>query len=81
MEVSKEILVRLGKENINDLEDLAEFSKEIWKQVVDNLKHLGGWMKNPDKEKDSNNPPTVLQTPYLFRARTQKRLLEASELT
>eukprot|EP00957_Ditylum_brightwellii_P024939 1885608-Ditylum_brightwellii.AAC.1 len=40
-----------------------------------------GWMKNPDKKKNNTNPPTVLQTPYLFGASMQKRLIEASELT
>eukprot|EP00957_Ditylum_brightwellii_P092688 7057508-Ditylum_brightwellii.AAC.1 len=41
---------------------------------------LGCWMKNPDKKQD-NNPPTIPQTMYLFRVRTQKRLLKESELT
>eukprot|EP00957_Ditylum_brightwellii_P032613 2471806-Ditylum_brightwellii.AAC.1 len=81
MEVSKETLVQLGKEGIKELEDLAEFSKDIWKQVAENLKRLGGQMKNPDKEKDNNNPLVVPLTPYLFGATTQKRLLEVSELT
>eukprot|EP00957_Ditylum_brightwellii_P007553 571442-Ditylum_brightwellii.AAC.1 len=81
MEVSKEMLVQLGKEGIKELEDLAEFSKEIWKQVAENLKRMGGWMKNLDKKKDINNLSMVPQTLYLFGARIQKRLLEASELT
>eukprot|EP00957_Ditylum_brightwellii_P126940 9677447-Ditylum_brightwellii.AAC.1 len=81
IEVAKETLNQLGKEDIKDLENLADFSKEIWKQVVENLECLGGWMKNPDKKKDNDNPSMVPQTLYLFRARTQKRLLEASELT
>eukprot|EP00957_Ditylum_brightwellii_P200886 15313210-Ditylum_brightwellii.AAC.1 len=37
-------------------------------------------MKNLDKEKADDNPFTIPQTPYPFRVRTQKRLLEASEL-
>eukprot|EP00957_Ditylum_brightwellii_P117874 8991723-Ditylum_brightwellii.AAC.1 len=37
-------------------------------------------MKNPDKEHGNNNPSTIPQTPYTFGVRTQKRLLEASEL-
>eukprot|EP00957_Ditylum_brightwellii_P158997 12101843-Ditylum_brightwellii.AAC.1 len=80
MEVTKETLAQLGKEGIKDVEDLAEFSKEIWKQVAENLKHPGGWMKNPDREINQNHS-AVPQTLYLFGARTQKRLLEASELT
>eukprot|EP00957_Ditylum_brightwellii_P160399 12210555-Ditylum_brightwellii.AAC.1 len=59
MEVLKERLVQLGKGGIKEVEDLAEFSKEIWKQVAENLKRLGGWMKNLDKKQDNNNPPMV----------------------
>eukprot|EP00957_Ditylum_brightwellii_P149003 11344626-Ditylum_brightwellii.AAC.1 len=81
MEVSKETLVQLGQEGIKKVKDLAEFSKDNWKQVAENLKHPGGWMKNLDKKQDNNNPPTIPQTLYLFGVRTQKRLLKASELT
>eukprot|EP00957_Ditylum_brightwellii_P170414 12971998-Ditylum_brightwellii.AAC.1 len=81
MEVSKETLVQLGKEGIKEVEDLAEFSKDNWKQVAENLKRPGGQIKNPDKKQDNNNPPTIPQTLYLFGVRMQKRLLKASELT
>eukprot|EP00957_Ditylum_brightwellii_P106869 8152761-Ditylum_brightwellii.AAC.1 len=50
----------------------------MWKQVVDNLKRPGGWMKNLDK--DSLKDSTVPQTLCIFRAKMQKRLLKASEL-
>eukprot|EP00957_Ditylum_brightwellii_P097279 7408816-Ditylum_brightwellii.AAC.1 len=62
MEVSKETLSQLGLEGIKKVKDLAEFSKATWKQVVENLKRLGGWMKNPDKVQDNNNPSTIPQT-------------------
>eukprot|EP00957_Ditylum_brightwellii_P159280 12123999-Ditylum_brightwellii.AAC.1 len=81
MEVAKETLAQLGKEGIKKVEGLAKFSKEIWKQVAENLKHPGGRMKNPDKEKDEKSPATVPQTLYLFGKRQQKSLLEASGLT
>eukprot|EP00957_Ditylum_brightwellii_P103028 7852121-Ditylum_brightwellii.AAC.1 len=81
MEVTKETLAQLGLEGIKKVEDLAEFSNENWKQVTENLKHLGGRMKNPDKVHGIDNPSTIPQTPYPFGVRTQKRLLEASELT
>eukprot|EP00957_Ditylum_brightwellii_P138576 10562471-Ditylum_brightwellii.AAC.1 len=79
MEVAKEILEELRKEGINKAEDLAKFTKEMWKQVADNLKHPGGWMKNPDKDAEKNHA-TVPQTPYLFGVKAQKRLLEVSKL-
>eukprot|EP00957_Ditylum_brightwellii_P004817 367315-Ditylum_brightwellii.AAC.1 len=63
MEVVKEMLVQLGNEGIKEVEDFAEFSKEIWKQIAKNLKHQGGQMKNLDKKKDSSNASMVTQTP------------------
>eukprot|EP00957_Ditylum_brightwellii_P131125 10001325-Ditylum_brightwellii.AAC.1 len=80
MEVTKETLTQLGHEGIKKVEDLVEFSKDNWKQVMENLKRLGGRMKNPDKEHGNNNPSMIPQTPYFFGVRTQKRLQEASEL-
>eukprot|EP00957_Ditylum_brightwellii_P076983 5851063-Ditylum_brightwellii.AAC.1 len=67
MEVTKETLTQLGNEGIKKVEDLAEFSKENWKQVTENLKRPGGQMKNPGKEPGNNNPSTIAQTPYPFR--------------
>eukprot|EP00957_Ditylum_brightwellii_P133195 10155562-Ditylum_brightwellii.AAC.1 len=81
MEVSKESLAQLGQEGIKRVEDLVEFSKDNWKQIAENLKRPGGWMKNPDKEKGNNNPSTIPQAPYPLGVRTQKRLQEASKLT
>eukprot|EP00957_Ditylum_brightwellii_P062826 4767111-Ditylum_brightwellii.AAC.1 len=37
-------------------------------------------MKNPEKEPGNETPSTIAQTPYPFGVRTQKRLIEASEL-
>eukprot|EP00957_Ditylum_brightwellii_P047124 3578547-Ditylum_brightwellii.AAC.1 len=81
MEVMKETLDQLGLEEIKKVEDLAEFSKENWKQVTENLKCSRGWMRNPDKVPGNNNPSKIPQTPYPFGVRMQKRLQEASELT
>eukprot|EP00957_Ditylum_brightwellii_P039381 2978701-Ditylum_brightwellii.AAC.1 len=78
MEVVKDTMEELGKEGIKEVKDLAEFTKETWKQVVDNLKCLGGQIKNPDIQANKNHV-TVPQTLYLFGAKTQKILLEASK--
>eukprot|EP00957_Ditylum_brightwellii_P100074 7626641-Ditylum_brightwellii.AAC.1 len=74
------MLAQLGQEGIKKIEDLAEFSKDNWKQVAENLKRPGGQMRNLDKEQGNNNPSTIPQTPYPFGVRTRKRLQEASEL-
>eukprot|EP00957_Ditylum_brightwellii_P115801 8832741-Ditylum_brightwellii.AAC.1 len=62
MEVTKETLAQLGLKGIKKVEDLAEFSKVNWKQVAENLKRPGGWMKNPDKVYSNDNPSTIPQT-------------------
>eukprot|EP00957_Ditylum_brightwellii_P094381 7186381-Ditylum_brightwellii.AAC.1 len=67
----KETLTQLGHEGIKKVENLAQFSKDNWKQVAENLKRQGGWMKNLDKEHGNDNPSTIAQTPYPFRVRTQ----------
>eukprot|EP00957_Ditylum_brightwellii_P046147 3501138-Ditylum_brightwellii.AAC.1 len=66
MEVTKETLTQLGLKGIKKVEDLAEFSKDNWKQVTENLKHLGGRMKNLDKIHCNENPSMIPQTPYPF---------------
>eukprot|EP00957_Ditylum_brightwellii_P090092 6861208-Ditylum_brightwellii.AAC.1 len=66
MEVMKETLAQLGIEGIKKVEDLAEFSKDNWEQVTENLKCPGGKMKNPDKIHSDENPSTIPQTPYPF---------------
>eukprot|EP00957_Ditylum_brightwellii_P136579 10415215-Ditylum_brightwellii.AAC.1 len=60
MEVLKETLVELGKEGIKEAKDLAKVDKDTWKQVAENLKRPGGWMKN--LEKDTKKTSTVPQT-------------------
>eukprot|EP00957_Ditylum_brightwellii_P021752 1640908-Ditylum_brightwellii.AAC.1 len=59
MEVMKETLAQLGLKGIKKVEDLVEFSKDSWKQVVENLKYPGGRMKNPDKVQGDENPSTI----------------------
>eukprot|EP00957_Ditylum_brightwellii_P049976 3788420-Ditylum_brightwellii.AAC.1 len=81
MEASKGTLAQLGQEGIQKVKDLAEFSKDNWKQVAKNLERPGGQMKNPDKEHGNDNPSTIPQIPYPFGVKTQKRLQEALELT
>eukprot|EP00957_Ditylum_brightwellii_P160291 12202200-Ditylum_brightwellii.AAC.1 len=61
MELWKETLVQLGQEEIKKVEDLAEFSKENWKQVADNLERRGGQMKNQDKNKTTTTLPRFLK--------------------
>eukprot|EP00957_Ditylum_brightwellii_P018043 1359820-Ditylum_brightwellii.AAC.1 len=78
MEVVAMLLVQLRKEGIKEANDFTEFDKGMWMQVSENLKCPGGWMKN--LEKNAKKTPKVPQTPYLFGAKIQKRLLEAFKL-
>eukprot|EP00957_Ditylum_brightwellii_P154830 11783993-Ditylum_brightwellii.AAC.1 len=55
MEVVKNVIEELGGKGIKEVKDLAKFKREMWKQVADNLKCLGGQMKNPDIGADKNH--------------------------
>eukprot|EP00957_Ditylum_brightwellii_P195253 14874772-Ditylum_brightwellii.AAC.1 len=59
--------------------EVAKETLDIWKWVAENLKCLGGRMKNPDR--DANHSYAMVpQTLYLFGTNIQKRLIKASKL-
>eukprot|EP00957_Ditylum_brightwellii_P083186 6325074-Ditylum_brightwellii.AAC.1 len=78
MEVAKKTLNNWGRRGLLRGEDLAEFDKATWKQVVDNLQCPGGQTKN--QVKNANKDSTILQYPFVFGAKAQKRLLETLKL-
>ena len=69
--------VQLGEEGIEAVSDLSDFDKDTLTQVADNLRQPGGRIANPDP----NAPPgaTIPQPPFVFGAKSQKRLLAACD--
>jgi hypothetical protein len=78
MGIPAETRLQLANEGIDDVSHLADFHKDTLTQVADNLRQPGGRIPNPDP----NAPPgsTIAQPPFVFGAKSQKRLLEACEL-
>jgi hypothetical protein len=69
---------QLANEGIDSVSDLSDFDKDTLTQVADNLRRPGGRIANPDP----NAPPgaTIAQPPFVFGAKTQKRLLAACDM-
>jgi hypothetical protein len=78
MGIPAETRLQLTNEGIDSVLDLSDFYKDTLAQVADNLRRPGGRTPNPDP----NAPPgsTIAQPPFVFGAKSQKRLLEACEL-
>ena len=68
----------LAGEGITNPEDLPDFDKDSLRQVAENLRNPGGKIPNPDP-----NAPlgaTIARPPFVFGAKSQKRLLEACDI-
>jgi hypothetical protein len=79
-------------EGITEVDDLAEYDKESWLVLAQNLKKPSGRIPNPDHvpaQAGANAeaiaaanaiPTTIPQPPLVLGAKSQKRLLVASEI-
>jgi hypothetical protein len=78
MGIPEDTRIQLGKEGIDAVSDLSDFDKDTLTQVADNLRRPGGRIANPDP----NAPPgaTIAQPPFMFGAKSQKRLLAACDM-
>jgi hypothetical protein len=78
MGIPPDTRVQLANEGIDAVSDLSDFDKDTLTQVADNLRRPGGRIANPDP----NAPPgaTIAQPPFVFGAKTQKRLLAACDM-
>ena len=66
---------QLQNEGITAVDDLAEFDKDSLQQLADNLRRPGGRVPDP------NDPNATIPTPpFVFGAKSQKRLLVACDL-
>jgi hypothetical protein len=69
---------KLKDEGIENPSDLADFDKDTLHQVAENLRKPGDRIANPDPNAAVGS--TIARPPYVFGAKSQKRLLETSEL-
>jgi hypothetical protein len=92
MALAADTRAQLVVEGIDEVDDLAEYDKESWVVLAQNLKKPTGRIPNPDHvpalagadpaDVAAANaiPATIPQPPFVFGAKTQKRLLVASEI-
>ena len=66
---------KLREEGIDTLEDLKEFDRESIKRIAESLRCPGGRIADPD----GDEPAMVPTPPFVFGARSQKRMAEAAE--
>jgi hypothetical protein len=78
MGLTNDTVNKLVEEGIDVPSDLADFDKDTLKQVAENLRKPGGRVPNPDPNAPAG--ATIETPPFLFGAKSQKRLLEAGEL-
>ena len=78
MGIPHETVLQLQHEGISSVDDLADFDKDSLQQVADNLRRPGG--RVPDPNPGAAPGATIPTPPFVFGAKSQKRLLVASNL-
>ena len=71
-------VVQLQQEGITAVSDLADFDQSSLQQLADNLRCPGGRVPNPDPGAAAG--ATIPTPPFVFGAKSQKRLLVACDL-
>ena len=69
---------QLAEEGIETIQDLAEFNKDTFAQVLENLRKPGGRIPNPDPNAPQGS--TIPQPPFTFGAKSHRRILAACDL-
>ena len=78
MAMDHDTAVKIAEEGMNGADDLIEFDKTSLTQLAETLRKSGKRIPNPD----ANTPEggTIPCPPYIFGAKSQKRLLKACEI-
>lgn len=76
MALSAATRAQLEQEGISNVEDLADFSDEEFKQVADNLRRPGGYVADPNPNAAAG--AMVPTPPFVFGAKSQMRLKVAA---
>ena len=71
-------VLQLQLEGISTVDDLADFDKDSLQQLADNLRRPGG--RVPDPNPNAAPGATIPTPPFVFGAKSQKRLLVACNL-
>ena len=71
-------VVQLQAEGITSVLDLADFNKDSLQQLVDNLRHPGG--RVPDPNPAAQPGSTIPTPPFVFGAKSQRRIAVVCDL-
>jgi hypothetical protein len=71
-------LIQLQEEGIQSVDDLAEFDKDTIEQIAANMRRPAG--RIPDPNPAAADGATVPTPPFVFGAKSQKRLIVATNL-
>ena len=77
MGLPHDTVVQLAQEGISTVYDLADFDKESLQAVADNLRRPPGRVPNPDPAAAPGS--TIPTPPFVFGAKSHKRLLVATD--
>ena len=78
MGMPRPTVIQLRDEGISTADDLIDFDKVTLQQVADNLRRPGG--RIPDRTAGAARGATIPTPPFVFGAKSQKRLLAASDI-
>ena len=78
MEILVATIVHLVQEGIEHPDYLQDFDKDSLKDFANNLRNPGGRFPNPDPNAQANM--NILNTTFIFGAKSQKKMLEACVL-
>jgi hypothetical protein len=82
MAIPHETVVQLENEGIEAVGDLEDFDETTLKQIADNLRRPGGRVPDPNAGEEGGPPEgaTIPTPPFVFGAKSQKRLGVACEI-
>ena len=78
MAIPHDTVIAMEDEGIEMVEDLAEFDKDTFKAMADNLRNPGGRIPNPDPNASAGS--RIARPPYVFGAKSRSRLTAAADL-
>lgn len=78
MGIPHSTVIQLRAEGIQAVGDLVDFDKDTLQQIADNLRRPGG--RIPDPAPNAPEGATIPTPPFVFGAKSQKRLLVACDL-
>jgi hypothetical protein len=78
MSIPNATVMQLQNEGISNVDDLIDFDKDTLQQVADNLRRPGGRIQDPTP--GAAEGATIPTPPFVFGAKSQKRLLAACNI-